>query len=103
MILDDAPELPALTPELVEDEELLASAVDEVVRLDPVAAHRAAEIVEHQGWLRDVVDADTWKLVLEIDARQTERWADVVVRVVAWAFEEGRRYPVAPTGEEDGS
>lgn len=95
-------ELPPLTPELVEDDERLAAVADEVVRLDPTASRRAHEIAEHQSWLRDAVDAETYRLVLEIEARQTERWADLLLVVAAWAFGEGRRHPMAP-GDGGGS
>ena len=95
-------ELPALTPEMVEDEQGLGEVADEVVRLDPVASRRAHEIAEHQAWLRDAVDPETWKLVLEIEARSNERWADLLLVVAAWAYREGRRFPMAP-GDGGGS
>jgi hypothetical protein len=96
----DPTELPGLSPEVVADDEALGEAVDAVIRLDPVAGRRAQEVAEYQGWLRECVDAEAWKLCLEIDARQTEKWADVVVRVAAWAFEEGRRFPVLTSEAE---
>ena len=91
----DATELLPLTPEFVEDDERLGEAADNLIRLDPTASRRAAEIAEHQGWLRDAVDADAWKLVLEIEARQNERWADLLLVVAGWAYREGRRHPMA--------
>ena len=99
---DDKPELPRLTPELVEDEERLGEVADSVMRIDPTASRRAHEMAEHQAWLRDAVDPETWKLVLEVEARQTERWADVLLVVAAWAYGEGRRFPMAP-GDGGGS
>ena len=103
-MLDDTGtfELPPLTPELAEDDERLGEAADYVIRIDPTASRRAHEIAEHQAWLRDAVDADAYRLVLEIEARQTERWADLLLVVAAWAFGEGRRFPMAP-GDGGGS
>ncbi len=46
------PEPPALTPEIVEDEEALGEAVDEFVRRDPEARARLHEIADLQEALR---------------------------------------------------
>ena len=89
-------ELPTLDPSVIEDDQALGAMVDTIVRLDPVAQRRAADIHEHRVWLRCAVDADVWKLVLEIDARTNERWADLAVVIARWGFEQGRRCP-APT------
>ena len=93
-MIDEPVELPTLSPELVEDEEALAEVVDVMVRLDPKARRRAAEINEHMAWLRCAVDPATWTLALEIDARATERWSELVVVIARWAFEHGRRHPM---------
>lgn len=87
-------ELPRLDPDLVADDLALGDAADKVILLDPVARRRATEIAEHLAWLRACVDPDTWKLVLEIDARVTERWADLALALVRYGFNEGRRCPL---------
>lgn len=89
-------ELPALEPLIVEDDEALGSIVDVVIRGDLVARTRATDLADHHEWLRRSVDADIWKLVLEIEARVNERWADLAVVLTRWGFEQGRRFPIAP-------
>lgn len=86
-------ELPTLDLMTVSDDEALGALVDAVVRLDPVARDRATAIDQHMRWLRCAVDADTWRLVVEIEARTNERWADLAVVLVKWGFEQGRGFP----------
>ena len=93
-VLDDPGELPTLDASIVEDDDALAEAVDAVIAADPQAQERAAAVNMHMGWLRAAVDADTWKLVLEIEARSNERFADLAVVIARWAFEQGRRFPI---------
>lgn len=88
-------ELPTLDLMTVSDDEALGALVDTIVRQDPVARDRATDIDQHQRWLRCVADPEAWKLVLEIDARTNERWADLAVVLVKWGFEQGRRFPLA--------
>ncbi len=96
--------LPALDPSIVEDDELLGVAVDQVIHADPDARRRSAEIVMYQGFLQAIVeDAGTWRLVLEIESRTSERWADLSVAIARWAFEHGRRFPLPPTPPEGGA
>jgi len=95
----EAEELAALTFEIVADGEDLAAWVDEIIRRDPLAEGRAAEIALWMSWLKDAVDADTWRLVAEVDARVTQRWSDLASVLVRHGFEAGRRHPLLP-GEE---
>ncbi len=96
--------LPALDPAVIEDEELLALAVDAVTLADPVARVRSAEIAMYQAWLQAAVeDAGTWRLYLEVESRQTEKNADVALVIARWAFAEGRRHPLPPTPPEGGA
>lgn len=102
---DDAPAidrepqdgLPALTPEIVEDEEQLGVAVDAVILADPEARRRSAEIATHCEWLKAAVDDGAWKLILEIEARDNERFGELVLVIATWSFNEGRRFPIAPS------
>ncbi len=88
------PEPLRLDPSVVADDESLAEAVDEFVRRDPLARERLHSVANQQELLRQVVDADTWRLALRLDEMIVERWSDVVVSVARWAFEEGRRHPL---------
>ncbi len=90
----DAEPLPRLTPEIVQDDDELAEAVDLFVFLDPEARARLGIITLHQDALR-VADPESWPLYLRTDELMTERWADLVVLISAWAFKEGRRFPIA--------
>jgi hypothetical protein len=90
--------LPTLTPDVVADEEALAEAVDEVVRRDPVARGELAEITNYQDALRGAVDDATWRLVLRVDELTTARFADVLLVVARWAFNEGVRSDDPPRG-----
>jgi hypothetical protein len=94
----DADGRPVLDPAIVEDDELLGGAVDALILADPVARERAEQIAMHQGWLRSMVDPDVFRLVLEIEARLNERWADLSVVIARWAFEQGRRFPLPKNG-----
>ena len=108
---DDAPApepldddgLPVLDPAVIEDEELLALAVDAVILADPVARVRSGEIAQYQAWLRAIVDDETWRLYLEVESRQNERFADLALATARWAFSEGRRHPLPPTPKEGGA
>jgi hypothetical protein len=93
-------DVPALTPEIVEDDEALAEWVDNAIRLDPVAKARAREIADRCEWLRDACEPDIWKLYREVDARVTERWTSVTSALVRYAFEAGMRHPREPGAAE---
>jgi hypothetical protein len=49
--------------------------------------------------LRGAVDANTWRLVLHIDEMTTARFADAIVVIARWAFNEGARSVDPPRGE----
>ena len=85
LFVDEPDEIPALTPEVVEDDQLLAVAVDAVILADPEARRRASEIALRFEWLKGSVD-DVWPLVLEIESRSNERWSELTLVLVRWAF-----------------
>jgi len=82
---------PTLTAEIVADDELLGEAVEKFLRCNETASERAHHIADHQEMLRQSVDAETWKLALQLDEMIVERWADVAVEIARWAFNEGAR------------
>jgi hypothetical protein len=92
--LDDDEPVPQLDPDVIEDDQLLAMAVDAVMGRDSRAKALMVSINDHGVWLRGAVDADTWQLVLRIDELATERWSDLTLVLVRWAFAEGRRWPL---------
>jgi len=67
-------ELFVLTLDVIEDDEQLEAWADDFIR-------------------RDALDADTWRLAVEIDARVTQRWSDLASVLVRYGFEAGRRHP----------
>ena len=85
------PDPPTLTPEVAADDELLAEVVDEFIRRNQLARERAHQVASQQEILRQSVDADTWKLALEVDEMIVERWSDLAVEIAVWAFNEGVR------------
>jgi hypothetical protein len=88
---------PTLSPEVVADDEALAESVDAAIHRNVEARARLHEIADLQEYLRQGVDADVWKLVLNIDEMIVERWADVAVNVARWAFLEGQRHLAPPS------
>jgi len=86
-------ELFVLTLDVIEDDEQLEAWADDFIRRDALAQRRASEIALWMSWLRDAVDADTWRLAVEIDARVTQRWSDLASVLVRYGFEAGRRHP----------
>jgi hypothetical protein len=94
----DADGRPVLDPAIVEDDELLGGAVDALILADPVARARAGEIARYQEYLRSIVEPETWRLYLELESRQNERWADLALQLAKAAFNEGRRHPLPQNG-----
>lgn len=82
---------PTLDPVIVASDDDLCEAVDEFVRQDPTARQQLSDVADHQEMLRGAVDADVWRLVLYIDELTTARFADAIVLVARWAFNEGVR------------
>lgn len=89
-----------LDPGVVGDAVELGAAVDEVIRRDAVAGQRLREVNALGDILLQVVDPETWRLLLEVEFRSNERWADLLTVIARWAFEEGQRHP-HPTGDDD--
>jgi hypothetical protein len=82
-------ELPVLTADILEDEELLAAWVDGVIQAHPIAQARAVEIAEWTAWLRDACEPDVWKLYLELERRSEERWTELGSVLVRYGFARG--------------
>jgi hypothetical protein len=81
---------------MIEDDDDLGISVDEFVHRDLEARARQREIALHTDALR-LADSETWPLFLRVEALMNGRFADVIVEVARWAFEQGRRYPLAKT------
>ena len=97
----DASELPRLDEWVVEVDEELADAVDEVVRLDSRARQRQAGIEEAFELVRTCADnAGAVSILEEARGKVAEREADLLCAVARWAFDQGRRHPLP---EEAGS
>jgi hypothetical protein len=89
---------PTLSPSIVEDDEALAEAVDQIIFMDVAARERLAEIGRYTEALRAfraALDPCAWQLLLRIDELTTARWADLTVGIAKWAFEQGRRFPLS--------
>ena len=92
------PELPALDPEIVEDDEALGEAVDRFIANNPEGRQRLHRIAFQQDCVRQIVDAGTWTVVLRMDEAIVERWADLAVEIARWAFNEGAKSAGRPRG-----
>ncbi len=86
----------SLDPHVVEDDVELATVVDELVRRSPVAQQRLREVNQLIALLREGVDPDSWRLVLEAESLANQRWADLLLVVARYAFEQGRLHPNPP-------
>lgn len=83
-----------LDPETVEDDDALGEIVDQFVQANYPARVRAWEVNFHLACLRDALDPESWKLVLNIEALMNARFADLIVEVARWSFEQGQTFPV---------
>lgn len=83
------PPRPLLDPTTVADDHKLAAAVDQIIKTDPTAAALQGEILQLQDRLRAVVDDDGWAAFLALDAKTTERWSELALVLVRWAYEQG--------------
>lgn len=86
-------EPPTITPESLDDEELLAAACDAFVHRDRVARSQQAEILEQQAALRAMLDPGQWQALLHLEEMTSARLADAIVSVARWAFEQGQQSP----------
>ena len=94
----DVEELPELTAEIVDDDELLAQAVDAVVLRDPDARRLMEEIVLQEEMFKSVVGADAWGLFLRLDELRNERFSELLLVVTRWAFRAGVTSAGPPRG-----
>lgn len=83
------PPRPKLDPTIIADDRKLAAVVDDVIHHDPAAVTLQAEIVQLQDRLRAVVDDGGWTAFLALDATTTERWSELALVLVRWAYEQG--------------
>lgn len=87
-------ELPALSPEVVGDDELLTVAVTTWSVADE---GRDDEDVERfEAALQACLDAERWGLASRLLGLLRVAADDRLTRAVAWAFLEGRRFPLSP-------
>jgi len=91
-----------LTPAIVEDDDDLAEVVDDFVKHDPDAEIRQTEIIEQEEYLRRYADPGDWQECLHLEEMMNWRFADLLVTVARWAFEQGRSYPAQPSAGADG-
>lgn len=90
------PDLPALDPLAIADDQLLAEAVDAVVLADREARARMEEIFIYVETLRAVLDQDEWKTLMQYDQLANERFSELLLVIARWAFTEGARHGVRP-------
>jgi len=86
---------PTLDPDSVADDELLGMAVDAVVGADRDARERMLEIFRYAESLRAILDEETWRTFLVYDEHSNARFAELLLAVSRWAFEQGRRFPLS--------
>ena len=87
---DDLPGLDVVT---LDDEDDLWVAIDRVVQIsassDERLAERREQLLDLQRALRKAVDAETWQLVMDVEAVTNELREEALVAVARWAFAEG--------------
>ena len=82
---------PKLTRDVVIDDQALAAAVDEMLRLNVEYLRHAQVILSFQTELRDLVAETAWQLFLRVEELHNARLADATAAVAMWAFEQGQR------------
>ena len=95
-MIDDVDEQPDLSVEIIEDDELLAAAVDAIVLRDPEARRLHHEIAIVEEMFKDLTGSSEWNLYLRIDELRGARSADLLVVVARWAFTAGVRSAERP-------
>ncbi len=85
--------LPALTADVIDDDELLADAVDAYIAANPLARERQAEIDFRREVLRLLphdTDGMTWGYFVQLDELVNERWADLALDLVRLGYAAGK-------------
>lgn len=82
---------PRLDAALLADPQRLWAAIDEVIRTMAGNGRRRRQIVRLQQHLNDTIDANGWRIYLDIEEATNARIELMLVEVVRWAFNEGRR------------
>lgn len=83
---------PALTPEIVGEDEKLATIIDAVLLDDPEHLRASRRIKRRQARLRRMVGDDAWPVYLAVEIAVNERVIDETYTLVRWAFAAGLRY-----------
>jgi len=86
---------PCLTAEIMNDDDMLALAINELLLGSPAVRKLSKRVRHAQDHLQKVVERRAWKRYLrleEIINDRTSRETDILVR---WAFEAGKRHGVA--------
>ena len=79
---------PKLTPEILEDDELLGEVTDEVMLQNVTLCRMSQAIIAAQGRLQDVL-GDQWPAYLAVEELINGRMERLCTVLVRWAFEEG--------------
>jgi hypothetical protein len=89
----DGEELPLITADVIDDDEVLAVAVDAFIAANPVARERQAEIDFRREALRLLphdTDGMTWGYFVLLDELVNERWADLALDLVRLGYAAGK-------------
>jgi hypothetical protein len=83
--------MPALTTRVVESDEQLAKAIDDLIQRDQDAAELALEVTTAQARLRALAGRDAWTVALRIEELMIQRWAELSLALVRFGFLEGQK------------
>ncbi|MCA9622170.1 MAG: hypothetical protein KC731_24270, partial [Myxococcales bacterium] len=96
--------LPDLDPSIVEDDELLWEAIDQLLVDDPQLRRLQRWIADWQVVLRSSTDGEGWRVYMLIEELANEKAELALTTVARWAFEHGVKSggPRAVGREPDG-
>jgi hypothetical protein len=86
---------PSLNAEIMNDDDMLALAINELLLGSPAVRKLSKRVRRGQDRLERAVDRRAWKQYLKLEEiinDRTSRETDILVR---WAFEAGKRHGVA--------
>jgi hypothetical protein len=75
----------------MENEEQLAHVVDNFIKNDSNARAVQLQVLHLQREMRELVDGHGWAAYLSIEEAANERWSELALVLVRWAFNEGAR------------
>jgi hypothetical protein len=90
---------PELTSVILEDDGLLARALDEILRGDSEYKKLTIKILSAQVRLKKLATKETWLAYLSLEEVTNYRLTFILALVVRWAFNEGRRHQRQLCGE----